>query len=194
MCKREAGGLPTRPRTSTAQIVAAARHILETQGPDALTMLAVAHAVGVRGPSLYKRVRDRSELMRLIANDVFSELGAKLESAVPRKTPREDVRAMACEYRAFAHANPRAYALLFSPVPEEWRVDPEVNQRVSALLLRPMAELVGERDALPAARTVVAWIHGFVSMELAGAFRLSGDLEVAFDYALERITAVIERR
>jgi len=185
--------LPTRPRTSTASIVAAARHILETQGLDALTMHAVARAVGVRGPSLYKRVRDRSELMRLIANDVFRQLGARLDTMVQGQTPREDVRAIACEYRAFAHANPRAYALLFSPVPEDWRVDLEQTQRVSALLLRSVAQLTGERDALPAARMLVAWVHGFVSMELAGAFRLGGDVEVAFDYALERVTAAIER-
>ena len=44
-------------------------------------MQAVAQAVGVRGPSLYKRVRDRSEVMRLIANDVLRELGGRLDSA-----------------------------------------------------------------------------------------------------------------
>jgi hypothetical protein len=38
---------------------------------------------------------------------------------------------------------------------------------------------------------VVAWIHGFVSMELAGAFRLGGDVQVAFDYGLERIIAAV---
>lgn len=185
--------MPTRPRTSTPSIVAAARHILESQGLEALTMHAVARAVGVRGPSLYKRVQDRSELMRLVANDLLRELGARLDGMIQGDTPREDVRAMACEYRAFAHANPRAYALLFSPVPEEWRVDQEINQRVSGLLLRSVAQLAGERDTLPAARMVVAWLHGFVSMELAGSFRLGGQVDVAYEYALERITAAIER-
>ena len=74
MSTQEVSLLPTRPRTSTAEIVTAARCILEAQGLEALTMQAVAHAVGVRGPSLYKRVRDRSEVMRLIANDVLREL------------------------------------------------------------------------------------------------------------------------
>jgi hypothetical protein len=32
---------------------------------------------------------------------------------------------MAREYRAFAHASRQAYALLFSPVPDEWQADPE---------------------------------------------------------------------
>ena len=155
-------------------------------------MQAVAHAVGVRGPSLYKRVRDRSQLIRLISSDALRELSARLDRVVHGDTPREDLRAMAREYRAFARAYPRTYGLLFSAVPADWQVDLELNQRASALLLRSVAEMAGERDALPAARTVVAWIHGFVSMELAGAFRLGGDVDAAFDYGLERIATAIE--
>lgn len=187
------GPLPTPARTSTDQIVAVARTMLETRGLDALTMQAVAHAVGVRGPSLYKRVRDRAELIRLISNDALRELGARLDCLVRGSTPREDLHAMACEYRAFAHTYPRTYGLLFAPVPEDWQGDLELTQYASALLLRSVAEIAGERDTLPAARTVVAWLHGFVSMELAGAFRLGGDVSVAFDYGLERIIAAIAR-
>jgi hypothetical protein len=54
-----------------------------------------------------------------------------------------------------------------------------------------MTGIVGEREALEAARTVVAWAHGFVSMELAGAFRLGGDLEVAYAYGIDSILAGI---
>ena len=87
MSTQEVSFLPTRPRTSTAEIVTAARCILETQGLEALTMQAVARAVGVRGPSLYKRVRDRSEVMRLIANDVLRELGVRLDTAAQKASP-----------------------------------------------------------------------------------------------------------
>jgi AcrR family transcriptional regulator len=160
---------------------------------DALTMQAVARAVGVRGPSLYKRVRDRSEVMRLIANDVLRELGGRLDTAAQKASPSDAVVAMAREYRAFAHANRQAYALLFSPVPDEWRADPELTHSISGVLLRSVEQLVGDRDTLPAARLVVAWIHGFVSMELAGAFRLGGNVQEAFDFALEHIIAGIQR-
>ena len=54
--------MPTPERTSYAEIVAAGRDILEESGPTGLTMQSVAQRVGVRAPSLYKRVRDRDAL------------------------------------------------------------------------------------------------------------------------------------
>ena len=50
-----------------------------------------------------------------------------------------------------------------------------------------MGRLVGEADALEGARTIVAWAHGFVTMELAGAFRLGGDLDAAYAFGIEAI-------
>ena len=58
--------MPTPDRTSLADIVAAARQILESEGLAGLTMQAVAQRVGVRAPSLYKRVRNRDDLIRLV--------------------------------------------------------------------------------------------------------------------------------
>jgi len=62
-----------------------------------------------------------------------------------------------------------------------------VLAEASAPVLRVAAALVGEDDALPAARTVTAWANGFVTMELSGAFRLGGDVDRAFDYGVERL-------
>jgi hypothetical protein len=40
---------------------------------------------------------------------------------------------------------------------------------------------------------VVAWAHGFISMELAGAFRLGGDLDRAYAFGIERLgTALVQ--
>ncbi len=50
-----------------------------------------------------------------------------------------------------------------------------------------MTRLAGPSEALEGARTFVAWAHGFVSMELAGAFRLGGDLDAAYAFGIESI-------
>jgi hypothetical protein len=100
---------------------------------------------------------------------------------------------MARAVRAYALAHPQAYSLLFSPLPEAWRVDADLNARISAPILRSAGAVAGEVDALPAARTVVAWLQGFLAMELAGAFRLGGDVDAAFDYGIDHVLRGLER-
>ncbi len=173
------------------RIIAAAGRILEAEGPDGLTMQAVATATGVRAPSLYKRVRSRRELVRLIATDAVTALTRDLDSAAATGDARRDLAALARAYRSFARARPEAYRLLFSGSPDEERIDAELNRRSIATLARITSELAGPERALPAARLAVAWAHGFVSMELAGAFRLGGDVDAAFDYGVDRIATAI---
>ena len=181
--------MPAHSQTSTAAIVAAGRHLLEERGVEALTMQDVAGAVGVRAPSLYKRVRGRSDLFRLILEDVADELTSALDAAAGSGDPVADLRAMAAAYRKFAHSNPVTYTLMLAP-----RAAPGATARSvrsSATLLRVVTELAGPRQALPAVRTIVAWAHGFITMELAGAFQLGGDVEQAWDFGLDRVLAAI---
>jgi AcrR family transcriptional regulator len=185
--------MPTPSRTSLEEIVAAARLSLESDGLDGLTMQRVAEAVGVRAPSLYKHVRSRGDLVRLIADDVARQLAAELDAATTGD-PRGDLRAQLEAFRAFAHAQPAAYGLLFAQLPDAWRPDTAVLARSSEAALRTAAALAGPDRALEAARTVVAWAHGFVSMELAGAFRLGGDVDAAFAFGVERLGEALARR
>jgi AcrR family transcriptional regulator len=183
--------MPTPSRTSIDEIVAAGRAILESEGLDGLTMQRVATAVGVRAPSLYKRVRGRSALIRLIANDIAGELTVAIDAAASTGDPRRDLRAIAETYRAFALAHPASYGLLYANLPAEMRVDPELNARASEALLRVVGDLAGHDRRLEAARTIVAWANGFLAMELAGAFRLGGDVDRAFHYGIDRLTTAI---
>ena len=183
--------MPAHAQTSITAIVAAGRRLLEERGTDALTMREVADAVGVRTPSLYKRVRDRSDLVRLILEDVTDELTAAIDAAAGSEDPAADLRAMLAAYRGFAHANPVAYTLLSAAPPVPGAT--ERSERSSATLLRLVNELAGEQHALPAARTIVAWANGFITMELAGAFRLGGDLEDAWEFGMGRVLEAVRR-
>src|SRR6478752_5049492 len=88
--------MPTPDRTSLDEIVAAGRELIETGGAARLTMQAVADRVGVRAPSLYKRVKDRDALAdRLDASD-------------------GTLAGLARAYRTFAQRHPEGFRLLFA--------------------------------------------------------------------------------
>ncbi len=100
--------MPTPERTSLAEIITAGREILEAEGPDGLTMKAVAIRVGVRAPSLYKRVRGRDALLSAVADATIAELAERLDAA-GRNLP-----ALASEFRAYAHEHPEGFRLMYS--------------------------------------------------------------------------------
>jgi AcrR family transcriptional regulator len=180
---------PAPARTSLDAIVAAARSILETDGLPAVTMRAVAEAVGVRGPSLYKRVPDHAALVRAVADGVMADLGRTLARATKTGDPMLDLRTVAIGYRRFVHRSPNGYRLLFADLPPGASPDPERLAALGEPIVRSMTQLLGESGALEAARTMVAWAHGFVSMELAGAFRLGGDVDNAYEFGIDAILA-----
>ncbi len=184
--------MPTPPRTSLDEIVRAGRSILDAEGLEALTMQRVAVAVGVRAPSLYKRVRDRDALVRLIAADVFDDLGLSLADAVGMGDPRADLRALATAFRGWAKRHPGGFGLLFAPLPDAWRLEPPAGGASLDALFGVVARLADDDHVLDASRLLVAWASGFVSMELAGAFRLGGDVDEAFAYSVDRLTVALE--
>lgn len=49
--------------------------------------------------------------------------------------------------------------------------------------------LVGQEDALNAARLLTAWATGFISMELASAFRLGSGINEAFEFGIAHLQA-----
>ncbi|WP_307358624.1 TetR/AcrR family transcriptional regulator [Microbacterium murale] len=178
--------MPTPDRTSTAAIIDAGREILESTGASGLTMQAVADRVGVRAPSLYKRVRDRDALLAAVTESIVHDLAVELEE-VERETAEgerigDPLTGLATTYRTFAHAHPEGFRLMFTASAPLASLD-----RAAGPVIRASGAMVGDDDALDAARLVTAWMTGFLQMELAGAFRLGGDVDRAFDYGLNRI-------
>lgn len=181
--------MPAPARTSTAAVVAAGRAIVETDGVEGMTMQRVADAVGIRAPSLYKRVGSRSELVRMVADQVALDLAEALDGATGSGDPETDLHAVAAAFRSFAHRNPTSYSLVFEP--GAGGVSPEARDRASATVLEVVRVIAGEQNALPAARTFVAWAHGFVTMELSDAFQLGGDVDEAWEYGVSGLVRAL---
>jgi AcrR family transcriptional regulator len=184
---------PARARTSQVEIVAAGRELLEAGGLDAVTMQAVADRVGVRAPSLYKRVASRGDLIAAIGASVLEDLGDEL-APFSRLEPEAGVRAVAGAFRRFALGHPRSYELVFMSLPPGSRPPAELNARAAAPLVELAQRLVGPDHALEAARLLTAFARGFVSMELSGAFRLGGDVDEAYRYGVDVLVDALANR
>lgn len=177
-------GMPTPDRTSLEAIVTAARDLLEQDGLAALTMQAVAHRVGVRAPSLYKRVQGRDRLIQLVAEDTLTELADRLDAVTGAVE-------LATEVRIFGHKHPAAFQLVMAPGAGTPTASAEFSVTASRATLRVATELAGDHNALVAARTLTAWATGFISMELNGNFNLGGSVDEAWDYGIARIVEAI---
>jgi AcrR family transcriptional regulator len=186
--------MPSPPKTTDAEIVAAARSLVERRGRDGFSMNDVAAAVGVRAPSLYGRFADRAALLAAVELDFWRELERAIAQAPKSSDPVRTLTAQARAYRAFARTNPEGYALIYDAHSE--RTEEGARARAAGLghTMPFFAALVGEHDALTAARVLTPFLHGFVSMELAGAFRLGGGLDEAFEYGIATILAGLARK
>jgi AcrR family transcriptional regulator len=161
--------MPAIAKTTRSDIILTARTIVEELGVDSLTMVEVAKRVGIRGPSLYKHFSDRTLLLREVETETFRDLGRTLAQAT------QSIDALAEAYVGFARRHPARYGLLFSmgllDDAEAVKVRTEAARPVFAIL----AQLLGnEHEALLRARVITSFLHGYVSMEAAGAYRLGG--------------------
>lgn len=184
--------MPAPQRVSTPALVTAVRSIAERDGVDAVTMSAVAAAVGVRAPSLYKRAANRHDLLRLAAEDAAAELGVAVDEVVTNSTDAREVLAgVARALRSFANRSPRVTTLLFNSPSTDATPSPETLAPLMATLLGAVSTLT-TTDPLPVARTLTAWAYGFCMMEQNGGFRQGGDVDEAFDRGLEIVLRGIE--
>lgn len=174
-------------KTSDREICEAVRRLLESHGETGLSMRTVAGAVGIRAPSLYKRFADRNDLLSAAARDALRELAELMVNPVDVGHTYDSLERMAHIYRKFARKNPRTYALIFSETMAAREDLLPARQASAEPLLSLLTQAVGKEAALPAARMLVSYLHGFVSMELAKTFRFGGNVQEAFQYGLTKM-------
>lgn len=95
-------------------IVTAAGTILEQTGrDDAITLRAVARAIGITAPSIYLHFDDRDQILRALIVRTFDRLTGALRPAAARKEPLDRLHAVARAYLAFATDHTHLYRVLF---------------------------------------------------------------------------------
>jgi AcrR family transcriptional regulator len=165
-------------------VVAAARRLLEEEGPEALTMRRLAGRLGIKAPSLYKHLPDKTALQAAIIATGLEEAATTFEAAVATAPPAGGatpaggggaaLRALVAAYREFALAHPHLYRLMHDgPLPRR-HLPAGVEDRAAAPLLR----VAGSRAR---SRAIWAFAHGMVMLELDQRFPADADLDAAWE-------------
>ncbi len=105
----------------TAEILAAARQYLASEGAASLSVRAIARQLGMASSAVYRYVASRDELLTKLIIDAYDSLGAAVESGealVARHDLAGRFSAMCEAVRNWALENRHEYALIYgSPVP-----------------------------------------------------------------------------
>jgi AcrR family transcriptional regulator len=163
-----AAGPHRTPRA--AEIVNAARRLLEQDGRDAVTMRRVADELGIQAPSLYKHFSNKAALELALIEDGLTEMGQVSHTTIQRAGPEGGLDALLDAYRQYSLSHPHLYRLATSgslardglyPGLEEWAGNPWYVVTGDAYL----------------AQALWSFAHGMVILELDDRYLPGSDLD-----------------
>lgn len=195
------------------QVKEAALEQLAEGGASAISLNAIARSLDVSGPALYRYFASRDELLNSLIIDAYHGIRDALAGAYeagPSAGSSDVAATLAHAYRGWALAQPHRYELLFkAPLPGyDAHAAPlaEAARSLMQVLLRALAPVAQsaqgewsgaavlearERQAPDFQSAVRVWsrVHGFVSLELGGAFAAMGvDVDELFDREARALT------
>ncbi|WP_017587921.1 TetR/AcrR family transcriptional regulator [Nocardiopsis ganjiahuensis] len=159
------------PTTTRDKLLDAATRLLDSGGPEAVTLREVGRLAGVSHNTPYKHFADKEDLLAEVAAGELGGLGAALRSLPP--TGPESLRAALNLYTVWALDHPARFKLVFG----SWRSESAVLGRAAAEARTALVVLVAgaqDRGLLPAGDTeraaalVHSLTHGAVDLSLAG--------------------------
>lgn len=188
------------PRTGLDKqtIVAAAVEMLNSQGAGELNLNRLAAQLGVKPPSLYNHIDGLPGLLRELRLLNARLTGERLQDAATGKSGAQAVRAMAQAYRQYINENPGLYTSTLQASHNQPLPDSELEQaedrvvRIGAAVMASFG-LQGE-EAVHAVRGFRSMVHGFASLEIAGAFGLPLDRDESFNRLVEMLVSGLEQR
>ncbi len=181
-------------RVTRERLIESAVALLDEHGPEALTLTAVARALGVRAPSLYHHVDGLDGVRLEVRVHGIERLGDALQRASSGRSGRDALSAVARAYVDFGRHQPGLYALTLAGSDGG---DERVRAAGARVLDTVLAVLHGyglqDEAALHATRFVRSALHGFAALERAGGFALSLDQDASFDHLVDAVDAGLER-
>lgn len=156
-------------------ILQAAREIIAEEGAGALSIRGIARRIGYSAPALYEYFSGKEAIAEALFVAGFQQLAVML-GQVAEADPVVRLHMLGLAYRQFAIAHPQEYSLMFSrPIPE-FRPS-QGNLNIASTAFAPLqhtfeegiaAGVIRPMEARTGATATWAYLHGLVSLELAG--------------------------
>lgn len=170
--------------------------VVDAGGPTGfadLTLAKVAAKAGVAAPSLYKHVGSLAHLRREVTVVAVQELTATGTSATVGRAGADALRALAGAWRDYAHARPGRYAATQIGADPDDPADARLREVGAESVQTVVSVLRGfglpDERVIDAVRAVRAGVHGFVTLELGGGFRMREDVDQSFAVLLDMLVA-----
>ena len=182
-----------RAGLGTASVTTAGAELADESGLGELTMGLLAERLGVKTPSLYKHVDGLPGLRRGLTLRAKASLGAALAQATIGRSRADAIRSLALAYRRWALEHPMQYPLTVPVAADDDEADRAASTAAVEVIYAVLGgyDLVGD-DAVDATRFLRATVHGFVSLESAGSFKLERDLERSYAALVESVVTALE--
>ncbi len=158
---------------SPANILKTAIYIVEHGDADGLSLRAVASALGVKAPSLYRYFPHKEALEVAVAEEILNVMLGEFQAASASAHSETRFRQTADAYLRFARERFSLYSFVMqNPFPETYRS--ETGKAVWNLLLEAASGVSGQPDDTAAAVATWSFLHGYATLEHSGAFGASG--------------------
>jgi AcrR family transcriptional regulator len=176
-----------RAGVSVEGLVRAAAELADEVGFDEVTVSALARGFDVTVASLYSHIRNAEDLRIRVAALALTELADRASEALAGRAGKDALVAFADAYRGYAKEHPGRYAAA------RLRITPDSPAARPALrhaeLIRTIlrAYKLPEDEQVHAVRLLGSTLHGFASLEAAGSFANSGDVDPSWARALDAL-------
>jgi AcrR family transcriptional regulator len=164
------------------RIARVALAILEKEGPEAVSMRRVAHAVSITPMAIYHHFASREALLNTITDREFGKLLTHIQAHPLRGTVEARLIAVMEGYVDYAFAQPRVFDFVFSRVrpgarqfPKDFRArrSPTLNPVADMLAAEMEKDLLKKDDVWEVAFALWAHVHGYVMLYRGGRIGLS---------------------
>ncbi|WP_319450333.1 MULTISPECIES: TetR/AcrR family transcriptional regulator [unclassified Mycobacterium] len=144
--------------------------LLDSGGPDAVTLREVGARAGVSRGAPYRHFAEKESLLTAIAAESWERIGDLMHALQtdPRLLPADRLRAALTDVITVSRQQPYLYQLMFTAPAGDPAAVVRAAQRMCDEFLAIVVEVVGDQHAQRYAAILLTGVHGAAGLESSG--------------------------